>query len=102
MTITYISYLDRNRGKKSILLNIESQKHIDIFCQIIPQIDVLIDPFLPDKLKEFGLGFEKLNKLNPKLIIAHITGYGQDSPLKDKAYNNLTTVSYSGNKRDQS
>jgi CoA:oxalate CoA-transferase len=78
------TFIILNRGKKSITLNIASEKGREIVRRLVPQVDVLIENFSPGTMDKLGLGYTELCKVNPKLIYASISGYGHTGPRKDE------------------
>ena len=63
-----ISFLAQNAGKKSITLNLKSQRGKKLFLQLTETADVLVENFRPGVMRRIGLGFEELKKINPNLI----------------------------------
>ena len=51
---------------------------------LVRQSDVLVENYLPGKLSKMGMGYEQLKEINPKLVYASITGYGQTGPYADR------------------
>lgn len=75
-----------SRGKRSIALDLKSSEGLEVFKTLISKSDVLIEPFRPGVMEKLGLGPEALLKLNPKLVYARMTGFGQGGdPLVEKA-----------------
>lgn len=72
---TYIS-----RNKKTVALNLGNPKGAEIFKKLIANSDVLIENFRPGTLEKWGLAPEELHKINPRLVIARVTGFGQSGP----------------------
>src|SRR4051812_40435520 len=66
-----------SRGKKSILIDLKNEKGVDTILRLIKQADVLIEPFRPGVMERLGLGPTVVHKLNPRLIYARLTGFGQ-------------------------
>ncbi|EEY22375.1 formyl-coenzyme A transferase [Verticillium alfalfae VaMs.102] len=62
-----------------------SKQGADILRELAKKVDVVVENYLPGSLKKYGLDYETLRKLNPKLIYASITGYGQFGPYSDRA-----------------
>ncbi len=56
----------------------------DVLRLLVKEADVLIENFRPGKMEEWGLGYEDLKKLNPRLVMARISGYGQSGPYRDR------------------
>ncbi|MBD3213961.1 MAG: hypothetical protein GF311_15230 [Candidatus Lokiarchaeota archaeon] len=67
-----------NRGKKSISLNLRKEETKPIFKKLVKKSDVLIENFVKDTMERWGLGYSELKKINPKLIYAKISGYGNE------------------------
>ncbi|KAI8689645.1 Mitochondrial thiamine pyrophosphate carrier 1 [Fusarium sp. Ph1] len=78
-------YLSVNRNKKSLALSFKEKAGVDIITKLVKNSDVLVENYLPGSLKKYGLDYESLAKINPKLIYASITGYGQTGPYSDRA-----------------
>ena len=74
-----------NRNKKSIGLSYKSPAGVDILHQLAARCDILVENYLPGTLKQYGLDYETLRKINPALIYASITGYGQNGPYSNRA-----------------
>ena len=73
-----------SRNKKSIGLNFRSPDSKEIILHLIENADVMIENFRPGTLEKMGLGFDTLEKINPKLILLRISGYGQTGPYKSR------------------
>lgn len=73
-------FISVNRGKKSITLDIAVQEGQWIFRKMVPHFDVLIENFVPGTMARYNLDFPNLEKLNPGLVYASISGFGQDGP----------------------
>lgn len=72
-----------NRGKKSITLNLKSEKGCNIAKELIKKVDVLVENYSPGTMDKLGLGNKEMCELNPKLIYASISAYGQTGPRRD-------------------
>jgi crotonobetainyl-CoA:carnitine CoA-transferase CaiB-like acyl-CoA transferase len=80
-------FLSLNANKLGITLDMEKQKGKDIFKKLIETADVLVENNAPGTMEALGLGYETLRGINPKLVMAAITPFGQNGPYKDyKAY----------------
>lgn len=78
-------FLCINRNKKSLTLNLKHDKGKRILKDLVKKADVLLENFRPGGMEEFGLGYEVLREINPRLIYCSITGFGSTGPYKDKA-----------------
>ncbi|OLN23054.1 formyl-CoA transferase [Domibacillus antri] len=84
------------RNKKSVTLNIHSAEGKEIFLKLIKDVDVLIENFRPGTLEKWGLGYDVLKAVNPKLIMVRISGYGQTGPYREKAGFGTPGTAFSG------
>jgi crotonobetainyl-CoA:carnitine CoA-transferase CaiB-like acyl-CoA transferase len=73
-------FIQQNAGKKNISLDMSKPEAVDIVKQLVMHADILIENFRPGVMKKLGLDYASLSALNPKLIYASITGYGQTGP----------------------
>ena len=76
-------FMSLNRGKKGIALNLKDEKGIKILKSLVEKSDVIVENFRPGVMEKLGLAYEDLKKINPEIIYASISGFGQDSPLKN-------------------
>ena len=77
-------YLCANRGKKSLTLNLKTEQGREIVRQLAERADVLVENFNTGTMDGWGLGYEALRTLNPRLIYCAITGYGQTGPYRHR------------------
>lgn len=75
-------FMSVNRNKKSLTLNLKNVKSKEIFKRLIEQSDVLVENFRPGTMEKLGFGYKKVKELNPKIIYASISGFGQDGPYR--------------------
>jgi len=74
-----------NRGKKSITLELREKAGQEIARGLIAKSDILLENFTPGVMDRLGLGYEDVSKLNPKLIYASLSGFGQTGPNASRA-----------------
>jgi formyl-CoA transferase len=74
----------QSRNKRSVCLDLRSEAGQEAVRELAREADVLIENFKPGKLEEWGLGWDSLHALNPRLIMLRISGYGQTGPYRDK------------------
>jgi len=84
------------RNKKTLALHLEKADGAEILKKLVAQSDVLIENFRPGTLERWGLGPEVLHAINPKLIIARVTGFGQFGPYSGRAGFGTLAESMSG------
>ncbi|WP_281248596.1 CaiB/BaiF CoA transferase family protein [Domibacillus antri] len=75
----------QSRNKKSITINLRESEGQQLICELVKEVDILIENFRPGTMEKWGLGYEDLKAINPRLIMIRVSGYGQDGPYRDKA-----------------
>ncbi|MGQ0571603.1 MAG: CaiB/BaiF CoA transferase family protein [Armatimonadota bacterium] len=75
------SYWAVNRNKRSVVVNLKDPRGADVCRRLAANADILIENFRPGTLDRLGLDYERLRVLNPELIYASVSGYGQTGPL---------------------
>jgi crotonobetainyl-CoA:carnitine CoA-transferase CaiB-like acyl-CoA transferase len=78
-------YLSVNRGKRSITLDLDKPDGQRVVRALAERSDIVLENFKVGTLARFGLGYEQLKAVNPKLIYCSITGFGQTGPRRDAA-----------------
>jgi formyl-CoA transferase len=73
------------RNKKSIELNARGSEGQDLIRELVAKSDILLENFRPGTLEKWGLGYDVLSKINPRLIMIRVSGYGQTGPYASKA-----------------
>lgn len=73
----------QSRNKHSLTLDLREPEAQDIVRQLVAEADVVVENFRPGTLEGWGLGWEALSQLNPRLIMLRISGYGQTGPYRD-------------------
>lgn len=89
-------YATRNRGKKSIVLNMKDEKHKALFLELVKTADAVIENYKPGTMKKFGIDYDVLKEINPEIVYASISGYGQDGPYAGHAAFDQTVQAESG------
>jgi succinyl-CoA:(S)-malate CoA-transferase subunit B len=79
-----LPWLSESRNKKSVTLDLRKPDGAELFKQLIAKTDVLCENFQTGTLEGWGLGWEVLRKINPKLVMVRVTGYGQTGPYAGK------------------
>jgi CoA:oxalate CoA-transferase len=77
-------FMALNRNKKSLTLNLKAPEGKDIFYALTRQADVVMNNFMPGTMEKMGLGYPDLKKINPKIVWASVTGYGQTGPYRER------------------
>ena len=79
-----LPWLSESRNKKCITLDLRKPDGVALIKRLVEQSDVLIENFQPGTMERWGLGWEVLHAVNPKLIMVRISGYGQTGPYRDR------------------
>jgi crotonobetainyl-CoA:carnitine CoA-transferase CaiB-like acyl-CoA transferase len=74
-----------NRGKRSVCLNLDHEEGRALGQRLIDECDVFVSNMRPRVLEQFGIGYDDVRKRNPRIVYCQVTGYGPDSPERDRA-----------------
>ncbi len=93
-------YVQQNRGKRSVALDLKSAEAIAIVKDLATKCDVLIENFAPGVMDRLGLGYEAVKAVNPKIVMCSISAFGQSGPLAQlpgfdnigQAYSGITSM----------
>ena len=75
-------FLSINRNKRSLTLNFKEDEAKEIFLKLSAEADVIVENFTPGVMERFGLGYDAISSLNPRIIYTSISGFGQDGPYR--------------------
>jgi crotonobetainyl-CoA:carnitine CoA-transferase CaiB-like acyl-CoA transferase len=73
-----------HRNKRSLVLDLKSPEGIKVLRQLIERADVVVENFRADVKERLGLAYEQLRSINPRIILASISGFGQDGPYAER------------------
>jgi crotonobetainyl-CoA:carnitine CoA-transferase CaiB-like acyl-CoA transferase len=73
-----------HRNKRAIALDLKSEEGVAILKRLAREADVIVENFRPDVKRRLGIDYETLRAINPRLIYASISGFGQDGPYRDR------------------
>lgn len=73
-------FIIQNSNKRSLTLDLKSEKGRDVLRRLVKTADVIVENFRPGAMKDLGLGYDDMRKINPKLIYASMSAFGQDGP----------------------
>ena len=90
------AFMIMNRGKRGLGLNLKDEMGIDIFKKMVAKSDVVVENFRKGTLERLGIGYEELKKINPKIILCEISGYGRTGPYANKGGFDLVAQGASG------
>jgi formyl-CoA transferase len=75
----------QSRNKKCVTLNLRHEKGQALLLRLVEHADVLVENFRPGTLERWNLGYDRLSEVNPKLVLARVSGYGQTGPYAERA-----------------
>ncbi len=78
------TWLSEGRNKRSVTLDLRLPEGVALFKRLVAQTDVLCENFRTGTLEKWGLGWEVLRAINPRLVMLRVTGYGQTGPYRDR------------------
>ena len=81
MSVQFAAY---NRGKKSVTLNTRHAQGKELFFRLLEVSDVVLENFRPGTMEQMGFGYEEMCKVNPGIILASVSGFGQYGPYRDR------------------
>ncbi|HEY1523348.1 MAG TPA: CaiB/BaiF CoA-transferase family protein [Solirubrobacteraceae bacterium] len=89
-------FLALNRGKRSIRIDLKNDLGKEVLLRLAQDADVLLESFRPGVLDRLGVGWERLQAINPRLIYCAISGYGQDGPNRDRSGHDMNYLGLNG------
>ena len=89
-------FLSVNRNKKSMTLNLKTEKGREIFFQLIKTSDIVLESFRPGTMQKLTIEYERARRINSGIIYCSITAYGQDGPYSDKAAHDINVIGLGG------
>ena len=81
MSLYFASY---NRNKKFVTLNLKSEEGKKLFLDLVRESDVVVENFRPGVMDKMGVGYDVLKKTNPAIILASLSGFGQEGPMRNR------------------
>src|SRR4051794_931457 len=91
-----LMHLHVNRGKRSIAIDLKSPEGIAVFEELVAGSDVVVEAMRPGGLARRGLGFDRLQELNPRIVFCTISGYGATGPYRDLASHGIAYDAWAG------
>lgn len=80
----FADYQNTHRNKRSITLNLKHPKGLALFMSLVEQADVVVENYRPNVKEKLGIDYESLKKINPRIVLASVSGFGQDGPYKGR------------------
>ena len=89
-------YIQQNRGKKSICLNLRDERAQEVIHKLVKDVDVVVENFTPGVMKRLNIDYAKLSSINPNLIMCSISAFGQTGPLSNRPGFDYIAQAYAG------
>lgn len=89
-------FIQQNRGKRSLCVDLLRPEGVELVKELVAHVDVLVENYSHGVMARRGMDFETLSKLNPRLIYASVSGFGQSGPLKHKTSFDFIAQAYAG------
>lgn len=89
-------FMNLNRNKKGVTLNLKSNKGKEIFRELVKQSDIVLENYRPGVMEKLGLGYEDLKKINPKIVYGAVSGFGHYGPYSKRAGYDIIGQAMSG------
>lgn len=89
-------FVQMNAGKRSLAVDLKSPEGLELIKTLIPKFDVLVENTRPGKMEALGLGPKAVEALNPKMVYASVSGFGEGGPWQDRAAYDTIGLSMSG------
>jgi formyl-CoA transferase len=89
-------YMNLNRNKKGITLNLKSAQGKEIFKELVKQADVVVENYRPGVMAKLGLDYDVLKEINPRIVYAAVSGFGQSGPYSQRPGYDIISQAMSG------
>ncbi|MBQ1391727.1 MAG: CoA transferase [Firmicutes bacterium] len=89
-------FINLNRNKRGMVLNLKAKEGREIFLKMVEKADVVLENYRPGVMDRLGLGYEELKKVNPGIILASVSGFGQTGPYRKRAGYDIIGQAMSG------
>jgi formyl-CoA transferase len=75
----------QSRNKKCVTLNLRHERGQELLLRLVEHSDVVVENFRPGTLERWNLGYDRLSEVNPRIVLARVSGYGQTGPYAERA-----------------
>ena len=89
-------HLHTHRGKRSIALNLKTDEGLGIYKELVSSADAVVEAMRPGTLEKLGLGYEVLQKINPKIVLCTLSGYGSSGPYQNMPSHGIAYDTWAG------
>jgi len=85
-----------NRGKRSVTLDFTESKSLEVLKKLVAKVDIVVENLPVDQLKDMGLSYKVMNKINPEVIYLKLSPFGTTGPMREYPLTEYTTFSFGG------
>lgn len=89
-------HLQLNRNKKSLAVDLKTEKGKEVFFRLLKQADVVMESYRPGVMKRLGIDYDVAKKINPKIVYCSLSGYGRKGPRANEADHDINYLSLAG------
>ena len=89
-------FIQHNRGKQSVCVDLKRPEGVAIVRELARHADVVTENYSPGVLQRYGLGYDDFRRINPRVIMCSVSGFGQDGPLRHRVGNDTVALAMSG------
>jgi crotonobetainyl-CoA:carnitine CoA-transferase CaiB-like acyl-CoA transferase len=89
-------FIQHNRGKQSVCVDLKRPEGLAIVRELARHADVVTENYSPGVLQRYGLGYDDFRRINPRVIMCSVSGFGQDGPLRHRVGNDTVALAMSG------
>jgi len=90
------TFLNVNRNKKSLTLNLKDERGVEIFLKLAMSADIILEGFRPGVVDRLGIGYSAVKEINRRIIYCSLTGYGQEGPHRERSGHDINYLGLSG------
>jgi len=91
-----MGFLNMNRNKRSLTLDLKTEEGKQVFFELVKTADVIVENYRPGVVQRLGIDYESVQKINPKIVYASISGFGQSGPWASRPGFDLMAQAMSG------
>lgn len=85
-----------NRGKRSVTIDLKSERGVDTFYRLVEEADVVFEQFRPGVADRLGVGYDDVREHNPDIVYCSLSGYGQSGPYRERVGHDLNYAGFAG------
>lgn len=89
-------FIQQNRGKRSLCVDLRRPEGVELVRELVAHVDILVENYSHGVMARRGMDYETLSQINPRLIYASVSGFGQSGPLKHKTSFDFIAQAYAG------